>query len=539
MDSTGNGWAVGENSLLRIEGDKIQLVRHPAWQRQSLLEAVWGSGPNDVWAVGNVVLHYDGSQWTELPEYTSKGMSAVWGTGPSDVWMVSILGTTHHYDGSTWKSVPSGTTRSLYTITGSSASDAWVGGQYGTLLRWNGTAWATTTGPTTDALGSLSCAASNDCWLLPFAYKEVSGKTLYHWDGIRWNKQSGTPDRSFFSVTAVSASEVWLTGPTTFRFDGTAWVDTSPGTTDLALSHVAARGGKEALGVGLYGHMARWTGTSWRTLSSGPKNQIHGVWSSPQGDVFFVGASGALARYRGGKLDWPGPPGTSATYFSVWGTSSQDVWVVGEYGRIIHYNGTSWTEVMSGSREHLRTITGTGPSDVWVVGDNRVFLHYDGSKFSDSPPIAGLSGAKALWFRSATEGWIGGTSGTLASWDGSKWSVWPKQFGRDITAIWGRGSSDVWATGGDLLTDPMVIRYNGTTWESHASPVGLHGPTSLWGTGALDLWMTSYYGGLAHWNGSAWQQIPLGTIHRINGIAGVGDSLFPAGEYGLVMKVKR
>ena len=56
--------------------------------------AIWGSGPNDVWAVGEhgTLLHYDGKSWRlssgAFPPGKRPHLYSVWGSGPSDVWAV-------------------------------------------------------------------------------------------------------------------------------------------------------------------------------------------------------------------------------------------------------------------------------------------------------------------------------------------------------------------------------------------------------------------------------------------------------------------
>jgi hypothetical protein len=51
------------------------------------LYAVWGSGPNEVWAVGGLgtVLHRNGATWSRVTTGTTNPLYAVWGSGPNDV----------------------------------------------------------------------------------------------------------------------------------------------------------------------------------------------------------------------------------------------------------------------------------------------------------------------------------------------------------------------------------------------------------------------------------------------------------------------
>ena len=58
----------------------------------SSLSGIWGSGPNDIWAVGGVV-HWNGSAWAAVSSGTTRGMSGIWGSGPDDLWAVGDGGT--------------------------------------------------------------------------------------------------------------------------------------------------------------------------------------------------------------------------------------------------------------------------------------------------------------------------------------------------------------------------------------------------------------------------------------------------------------
>jgi hypothetical protein len=67
------------------------------------LGSVWGSGPNDVFAVGyeGTILHYDGQSWQSVVLKTGF-LEGVWRSGPNDVFAVGIDGTLLHYDGISW-----------------------------------------------------------------------------------------------------------------------------------------------------------------------------------------------------------------------------------------------------------------------------------------------------------------------------------------------------------------------------------------------------------------------------------------------------
>src|SRR5579863_5911400 len=51
------------------------------------LDGVWGSGPDDVWAVGNgTIIHWDGEAWSSRVSGTDEPLLAIWGDGADDIW---------------------------------------------------------------------------------------------------------------------------------------------------------------------------------------------------------------------------------------------------------------------------------------------------------------------------------------------------------------------------------------------------------------------------------------------------------------------
>lgn len=532
LDSSGNGWAVGATSLVRITGDKLKLFRHPAWKENADLESVWGSGPSDVWIAGSAVLHYDGTSWTAVDAFAKQGFQDVWGSGPGDVWLVGITGRIRHYDGSTWSEVPSGTTLSLRTVTGTGPTDAWAAGQGGLMLRWNGTAWRQVSTPVGREIISVSCAHTNDCWaLVSDDMYAFSGKTLIRWDGARWTQVTGTPTGTFYSVTALGANEVWLAGASTYRFDGTTWIVTTQGLTNILFEEVAVSRGSERIGVGIHGTIARWDGSKWTRLSSGSGENLFAAWVGPAGEVWIAGAYKSLARFSNNRLEWMTPPDTFGTCFALWGSGSRDVWAVSEYGKITRFDGTDWKDVPSGTSDHLRAVAGSGPSDIWVAGDHGTLLHYDGTRFStvDSSLTGGLL---SLWVSGPGDAWLGSEEGGLARWNGSKWTAWPTRFMRDINALWGSSPNNVWASGGKktATSTSLLLRFDGTTWTEQTAPAGMYRQNVLWGSGPNEIWSGGIYGDLWRWNGAAWQKVPIGSGFEVHGLAGSGRNLLLAGD---------
>ena len=113
-----------------------------------LLTAVWGSGSNDVWAVGVpvtsvpfVIVHWDGAAWSGSPSPLGgfsgyRSNESVWGSGPNDVWVVGQHASVLHWDGSAWSKatgdfkIMNSDFPDLFGVWGSGPRDVWAVGDY-------------------------------------------------------------------------------------------------------------------------------------------------------------------------------------------------------------------------------------------------------------------------------------------------------------------------------------------------------------------------------------------------------------------------
>ncbi|MEX0684832.1 MAG: hypothetical protein WD267_06005 [Balneolales bacterium] len=68
---------------------------------------IWGSNPDDVWAVvgtGNETLwRFDGIEWEPWPERVASGLYSIFGFDEDNVWAGGQNGLMYHFDGETWE----------------------------------------------------------------------------------------------------------------------------------------------------------------------------------------------------------------------------------------------------------------------------------------------------------------------------------------------------------------------------------------------------------------------------------------------------
>ncbi len=72
------------------------------------LEKIWGTSPNDVWAISSggdndkKIFHFDGVKWTNDPNAIPYHPNSIFGFSNNDVWICGGDGKVWHYDGNSW-----------------------------------------------------------------------------------------------------------------------------------------------------------------------------------------------------------------------------------------------------------------------------------------------------------------------------------------------------------------------------------------------------------------------------------------------------
>jgi hypothetical protein len=251
------------------------------------LNAVAGTGPDDVWVAGSMNLgapppagdstffeHFNGTSWRAVPGPAGNfsadpvEVTALAALSPSDVWAVGTqnpegsgepgsLNMAAHWNGKTWTLVPTPDLGNSVSqadeptgVTAISANDVWASG-----VETTGCQAASARSGSLRVIGGRSepaGAAGGRDPLLPLALqlrpggvRQLPGATgqclvpyVLHWNGKTWSLIT-TPDPGAFGtalegITALSASDIWAVGQTqssangpvgtlTERFNGTSW----------------------------------------------------------------------------------------------------------------------------------------------------------------------------------------------------------------------------------------------------------------------------------------------------------------------------
>ena len=98
----------------------------------------------------------DGDIWNcaEYPSPVNNNLQAVWGSGNEDFWIVGDRGTILRWNAGVWHQQDSGTTVQLNSIWGLDITHVWAVGDKGVIIFWDGTKWSIQR-PGADAAPSL------------------------------------------------------------------------------------------------------------------------------------------------------------------------------------------------------------------------------------------------------------------------------------------------------------------------------------------------------------------------------------------------
>jgi hypothetical protein len=142
----GELWVVGPDNgsgeLLAAMGwHFVNSVLQPRWVQVPEIadcRGLWGSGADNIVAVcdGGRIMRYDGKTWTQevAPAGPQMTLNAVWGSGPSNIFAVGRT-TILRYDGKGWSTLVSSPDLALNAVWGAGPTHIIVGGDQGKVLR--------------------------------------------------------------------------------------------------------------------------------------------------------------------------------------------------------------------------------------------------------------------------------------------------------------------------------------------------------------------------------------------------------------------
>lgn len=439
--------------------ERVQTPIFTAGGSPTEYSSIWGLSGGDFWLTGRpgVIVHSDGTSFTQMESGTLKSLAHLWGTSDSDIWTGGLDGTLLHYDGTSWSPVDSGTTRTLNAFSpaaGDGKDLTWLAQNASNkvdIVHWDGTAITTHQEQVTSLFADL--AIIDGRWWLPAEggvlvrdsatadirpviepsqdtflgawgtgdrnmYFATAGE-FQHWDGQSLTvMEDATGASSISGVTVGTHDELFGVGfeltpdhmsyiADAYHFDG-AWEKTQLDVSTIAehhyLTNVFAIGPGEAIAVGVAGLAYYFTNGAWTPIASNVTVDLHGVWGPTADLVYVVGDGGTILRWDRANptVLTPEVSHTTADLSGIHGAGGV-AWV-GTRSipmTLLSNDGTGWTSHADPGGGFIQAVFAVGPSEVVVAATNDLF-RFDGTTFTredddTSMPIVALWGAESLW----------------------------------------------------------------------------------------------------------------------------------------------
>jgi Leucine-rich repeat (LRR) protein len=276
-------------------------------------------GANDIYASGalGTVARWDGASWNVMPTDVSTYLYALWGTGPQDIFAVGAGGTITHYNGwstMTWSTQPSGTTGDLTAVWGASKKDVYAGGTVSAsgvptatvLLHFDGANWSPVSGlPACNGFGINAIWGSSS----QNVFASCGTGTILHYNGSAWTAVTPVA-QNLYALWGVAPDTVYAVGTNGYllRYRAGTWEvltsDALSGLTDPATLHgLWGTSSDDFYAVGLartstfyHSVVYRYDGSTgrWIATSLGNGWQAFGITGYGSSNAYVIGSGSVL-----------------------------------------------------------------------------------------------------------------------------------------------------------------------------------------------------------------------------------------------------
>lgn len=398
------------------------------------VNGIWGTATDNIFAVGarGTIRRFNGSYWygMNVPfSATSFDLKGIWGTSSNNIYVVggkyensSYHAIILHYDGTQWTEALNVSGYGLSSISGSAADFIYAASDGATgidpvVLKFNGSIWQeVNTGLSkVPVLKDVITFSENDAIFV------ANLGSVIHWDGVGFSNQKQGATSNFKSVWCGSNNTSIAVGDqgATVHFDGNNWSVMSSGLS-TQLRAVWGNSNNEVFAVGRDGQIIFYDGVTWSSMTSGTTSHLYSVWGSSASDVFAAG-DGVILHYDGVSWSNMSLPfiGNQLDYEGIWGSAPNNVYTISYSGRLLHYDGTSWTELTVNFPAYASDIWGTSATDIRIAFSSGQIFGFDGTSWTEV--ASGISWVNSLTASSTNNYYSAGSFGRAFHYDGTGW----------------------------------------------------------------------------------------------------------------------
>jgi len=278
---------------------------------------VWGTGPDDVYVVGQpgLIYHWNGTAWNKQDSGVDVALTDVWGPGDGTVYATGHDGVIlRKSGGGGWSSMDSGTEEPLFGV-GQYDGQIMAAGREGTLRRLDGSTWRNAP---EEIYQRDAEQAVIDTLIRSEEIESLTNVTRYGVTGSDGIILMDDPDTDW-QLRRVTGGEDWITCATSSDMVTGNFIATDGG---RLFQLRETEGGRlawserysPALDAIVYGIHAGVADTVWAVTNDGRINRV-----DPDNSFQPVYEDGLVL-------------------FDIWGTSGTNLYAVGIDGRVLHFH---------------------------------------------------------------------------------------------------------------------------------------------------------------------------------------------------------
>jgi hypothetical protein len=186
--------------------------------------AIHGFSSDDIWIAGNLVFHYNGTEWTHMDDPVIDNnvpYYALWGSGSNDIYLGSAWGKLIHWDGQKAR-VAADFGIYIKDIYGTSANDIWIAGSIDSsdqllLARFNGTSFEHVTNqpPVSRTLETVYTTKNKDLY--------IGGNGVFKKKGEQWVNEK--VNDAIAKIRGTNTNNIFAVGNhcSVYHYNGSTW----------------------------------------------------------------------------------------------------------------------------------------------------------------------------------------------------------------------------------------------------------------------------------------------------------------------------
>lgn len=276
--------------------------------------------------------------FVQEPSSTQNDLYGVFGSGPNDIYAVGVSGTLVHSTGNgVWQGQNSNTADTLFGGTAVAVDDLYVTGASWTILHSTGNGlWGPQNTPTGQSIYGIWAATPNDLYAVG-----DNGVVIHSTGGgASWTALPAPSQSTLFTAWSSTPTDLWVGGDSGAIFHssdhGMTWKDFSINSNSADVNTLWGAAADDIFGAMDYGNFTHWNGQTWAPIFQTQATQgLESVWGSSATDVFMCGDGVVHSANHGAT--WESAFGQGLQYFyDCWGSGPGDFYSVGRAGVIFH-----------------------------------------------------------------------------------------------------------------------------------------------------------------------------------------------------------